>query len=237
MYSLSGKSIPLRPHKLKQQEHGTNGNGAIGHIERGERPAAAIHLHKIRYRASDDPIVEITDRASQDKAQCNTRDPCEARLPRFKRAPTTKPALRCEMPIRTTARIIGLPSASIPNAAPGFSVCTIRNRPGNHRNRVQFAQMPADVKLRHAIEQQSPGEPGQRQPAGPRIRPSGLLYFQLTTTATPSRQTRRRRKWWEIPDRYRHRACISSSARTCRPIARSTEPERGSAAGFGDSSS
>ena len=83
-------------------------------------------------------------------------------LVRLQRADATKTSTSVDIPIRTALRSNGLPSASIPNAAPGFSVMNDPKPAGNDRNGVEDVIRMLDVKLRTSGRRRSSAI---RQPA------------------------------------------------------------------------
>jgi len=120
----------MRQNSHEKSEDSTNSNRAVRYVERGKRPGAVKDLNEISHGAMGNSIIKVTRCAAEDKPK-----PQEAGEGRV--LPSTLPEGRRyeaedqeDTPIKTALRKIGLPSASIPKAAPGFSVWTIRSQPG-----------------------------------------------------------------------------------------------------------
>src|SRR5678816_4445224 len=64
-----------RKEKVQEDQHCTDSNGGVGHIEGPEVPAAPVHVHEVNHEALPNPVCQVAYRTAENERE---PDPGEA---------------------------------------------------------------------------------------------------------------------------------------------------------------
>ena len=64
--------VAMRAEAVEDEQRGADGDGAVGDVERGPRPAGVVEQQEVGDAADHDAVPQVAERAAQDQREAGT---------------------------------------------------------------------------------------------------------------------------------------------------------------------